>query len=246
MIFILSKILIFILRPIVWVVAIFIVAFFLKKRRKQFLLVGILLFLFFSNSFIVGKITNSYEAEYPKLQHYDVGILLGGYSYYNERAHQIAFGQSSDRLFQTIKLYKEGVIKKILLSSGSANLLDTTVKEADLTIGFLRKLGIPDSVIMIENRSRNTVENAKYSLSMIKKRDLNAKILVITSAWHIPRSRLIFDKISKSKLDYYPTNFVGKTEYELSDFILPEAAAFLKWDMLLKEWVGYIVDSIRS
>lgn len=210
------------------------------------MLTGILLFIFFSNGFIVGKITNLYEARYPKPQHYDVGIVLGGYSSYNERTNQIAFGSSGDRLFQAIKLFKEGKIQKILLSSGSANLLDTTIKEANLTVRYLKQLDIPDSVIMIEDRSRNTVENARYSLAMIQKQDPNAKILVITSAWHIPRSRLIFDKISKSKLDYYPTNFVGKTKYELYDFILPEGAAFLNWDMLLKEWVGYVVDYIRS
>lgn len=246
MIFILSKILIFFLRPIVWVLVVFIIAFFSKKRRKHFLLTGILLFIFFSNSFIVGKVTNMYEASYPKAQHYDVGIVLGGFSSYNKRTNQIAFGSSSDRLFQAIRLFKEGTIKKILLSSGSANLIDTTIKEADLTVGFLRKIGIPDSAILVERLSRNTIENAKNSLALIQKKEPNAKILVITSAWHIPRSRLIFDKISKSKLDYYPTNFVGKTEYELYDFILPEAGAFLNWDMLLKEWVGYMVDYIRS
>ncbi len=246
MIFILSKIFIFLLRPIVWILALFIIAFFFKKRRKQFLFTGIMLFLFFSNSFIVGRITNWYEAKYPKLKHYDVGILLGGYSSYNERTHEIAFGQSSDRLFQTVKLYNAGAIKKILLSSGSANLLDTIVKEADLTVGFLKQIGIPDSVILIENRSRNTIENARYSLEFIRKQIPKAKILVITSAWHIPRARLIFDKTAKAKLDYYPTNFIGKTDYEISDFILPEASAFLNWDMLLKEWVGYLVDYIRS
>ncbi|TCO30686.1 uncharacterized SAM-binding protein YcdF (DUF218 family) [Pedobacter psychrotolerans] len=246
MIFIFSKLFIFFLRPLVWVFAILIFSCFAKKRKRQLLITGIVLFFFFSNNFIVGKVSNIYEAAYPKKQNYNVGIVLGGYSSYNKRINQIALGASGDRLFQALRLFKSGNIQKILISSGSANLLDTTVKEADLTLGFLKQMNIPDSAILIENRSRNTVENAKYSLALIKKYQPNAKILVITSAWHIPRTKLIFNKLSDNKIDYYPTNFIGKTDYDLPDFIIPDAAAFSNWDILLKEWVGCAVDYARS
>ncbi|MCX2575840.1 YdcF family protein [Pedobacter sandarakinus] len=244
--FILSKILIFFLKPIVWIAIIILLAAGLKKHRKKFAIVACFLFFFFSNSFIVGVITNWYEASYPPNAKYDVGIVLGGYSAYNKKTKKIAFSWASDRLFQAISLYKEGKIDKILLSSGSANLLDTTIKEADLTVDFLHEIGLADSAIMVENMSRNTLENAKNSLAIIKRWKPDAKVLVITSAWHVPRARLIFDRFAKSSIDYYPTNFSGKTDYELADFILPNAAALSAWELLLKEWVGYLVDRIRN
>ncbi|ARS41025.1 hypothetical protein CA265_15730 [Sphingobacteriaceae bacterium GW460-11-11-14-LB5] len=248
MIFILSKILSFLIKPIVWVFVLLILAIASKqpKQRKRYLVCALIVFCFFSNSFIVGRILNSYEAGYPKAEQYDVGIVLGGFSGLNKRNNEIAFNWAGDRLFQAIALYKKGQIKQILLSGGSANLINRQVKEADLAVKYLKLIGLPDSAILIENQSRNTVENARYSLALIRKKNPKAKILVITSAWHIPRAKLIFDKQTQSKIEYYPTNFSGNPDFELSDFIIPNASALGAWEMLFKEWIGLAVDRIRG
>jgi uncharacterized SAM-binding protein YcdF (DUF218 family) len=248
MIFILSKILLFFIKPIVWIFVLLIFAIASKnpKKRKKYLIVTLILSFFFSNGFIVGKVMNSYESGYPKMQKYDVGIVLGGFSGLNKKNNEIAFGWSGDRLFQTIALYKKGLIKQILLSSGSANLIDKEVKEADLAVRYLKLIGIPYSAILIENQSRNTIENAKYSLALIAKKKPEAKILVITSAWHIPRAKLIFDRQAKHKIEYYPTNFMGSTEFEFGDLIIPSATALETWELLFKEWIGLVVDGLRG
>jgi uncharacterized SAM-binding protein YcdF (DUF218 family) len=248
MIFILSKILLFLIKPIVWIFVLLIFAIATKnpKKRNRYLILTLIFSFFFANAFIAGKVMNAYEAGYPKIQHYDVGIVLGGFSVLNKRNNEIAFGWSSDRLFQAIALYKRGEINKILLSSGSANLIDNEVKEADLAVKYLKLIGIPDSAILIENQSRNTIENAKYSLALIEKKKPDAKILVITSAWHIPRAKLIFDRQSKRKIEYYPTNFARSTDFEFGDFIIPSAVALETWELLFKEWIGLVVDRVRS
>lgn len=248
MIFILSKILLFVIKPIVWifVLLIFAIASKQSKQRKRYLICILIIFFFFSNGFIVGKIISSYEADYPRAGKFDVGIVLGGFSGLNKRNNEIAFNWAGDRLFQAIALYKKGQIKQILLSGGSANLIDQKIKEADLAIQYLKLIGIPDSAIMIENHSRNTIENARYSLALIAKSKPKAKILVITSAWHIPRAKLIFDKQAKQKIEYYPTNFSGDTEFDLSDIIIPNTSALGVWEMLFKEWIGLAVDGLRA
>ncbi len=248
MIFILSKILLFLIKPIVWIFVLLIFAIASKntKKRRKYLICILIIFFFFSNGFIVGKIINSYEADYPRADKFDIGIVLGGFSGLNKRNNEIAFNWAGDRLFQAIALYKKGQIKQILLSSGSANLINQQVKEADLAIQYLKLIGIPDSAILIENQSRNTIENARYSLALIAKSNPKAKILVITSAWHIPRAKLIFDKQTKHKIDYYPTNFSGNAELQFSDFIIPNASSLGVWEMLFKEWIGLIVDRLRA
>ncbi|QNR83320.1 YdcF family protein [Pedobacter riviphilus] len=248
MIFILSKILIFVIKPIVWIFVLLIFAIASKqaKQRKRYLICALIVFFLFSNGFIVGKIINSYEASYPKAAKYDIGIILGGFSGLNKRNNEIAFNWAGDRFFQAIALYKKGQIKQLLLSSGNSNLIDRQVKEADLAIKYLKLIGIPDSAILIENQSRNTIENARYSLALIAKRNPKAKVLVITSAWHIPRAKLIFDKQTKQKIEYYPTNFSGNTEFKLGDFIIPNASALGTWELLFKEWMGLIVDRVRG
>lgn len=249
MFFILSKTLLFLLRPFFWFCTLLLLVFITKnkKRKKQFFISAVCVLLIFSNVFIVSEILNLYEPSYPAgNKNYDVGIVLGGFSSLNTRNNEIKFGGASDRLFQAISLYKKGRIGKILLSSGSANLIDTKVKEADLATAYLKLIGIPDSAIIVENQSRNTLENAKFSLKKIEAQKPGASVLVITSAWHIPRARLIFDKNSKKQIDYYPTDFRGETEYEPTDYLLPNSSAFDSWNMLLKEWVGLAVDKVRN
>ncbi len=211
----------------------------------QLIWVSLIALVIFSNSVIVGSVLNAYEACYPKLGKYDVGIVLGGFSNINLRNNNIEFNCSGDRLFQAIKLYKRGVIHKIMIASGNANLFDNNVKEACLAAKYMKEIGIPDSTIFIENSSRNTLENAKNSARQISKKYTNPKILVITSAWHIPRASLIFDRTFNKKLSYYPTNFEGKTRFDFSDFIIPNAGALGTWPKLFKEWIGLAVDRWR-
>ncbi|WP_412465937.1 YdcF family protein [Pedobacter sp. KLB.chiD] len=207
---------------------------------------ALLTLFLFGNGFIVGTTINSYEAGYPKPEKYDIGIVLGGFSGLNKRNNEITFNGASDRLFQALSLYKKGRIKQILISSGSANLIDDQIKEADLAVNYLKIIGIPDSAILIENQSRNTIENARYSLALINKTNPKAKILVITSAWHIPRAKLIFGRLTKQKLEYYPTNFSGSTAFEPGDFIIPNVSALGAWERLFKEWIGLVADHLRT
>lgn len=248
MVFVLSKILLFLIKPLVWVFCLFIFAMISKNasKRKRFLFAGLITLLIFSNSFIVGKIFNYYEPSYPKDKEYDIGIVLGGFSSINGRNNHIRFGWAGDRLFQVISLYKSGKIDKILITSGSASISDTKIKEADLVFDYLKKIGIPDSSILIENQSRNTIENASLSFKLIENIQPNARILIITSAWHIPRAKIAFSKYFGEKIDYYPTNYIGKTNYDLSDYLIPSAEALSNWELIFREWIGLIVDKIRA
>jgi uncharacterized SAM-binding protein YcdF (DUF218 family) len=247
MLFALSKLLVFFLRPIVWIFIVFIFASFSKNRlrRKRLFITGFSMLFIFSNSFIVGKIFNCYEADYPEVETYDYGLVLGGFSSVNKRTNEIIFNSSADRINQTVLLYKKGIIKYILASGGNGNLVNTN-KEADMVYRYLHTIGIPDSVLITENQSRNTIENARNSAKLIKNINPNARILVITSAWHIPRAKRIFNKYFKGNINYYPTNYIGKTEYNWSDFIIPSSDSLVNWDFLIKEWVGLVVDRFRN
>ncbi|QIL38612.1 YdcF family protein [Pedobacter sp. HDW13] len=249
MIFILSKILLYLIKPFLWFCILLILSFFAKKdkTRKHLGTAAIVVLLFFSNAFLANQVVKLYEPPYPaQKESYDVAIVLGGFSGINKRNNEIKFNGSNDRLFQTLSLYRQGRIKKILISSGNANLINNKVKEADLVKKFLHEICIPDSAVFIENQSRNTIENAKFSLALIKKSMPQAKIVVVTSAWHIPRARLIFNRQAQQKLSYYPTDFRGSTESGLNDLLIPSVSAFGTWEMLFKEWIGFLVDYFRS
>lgn len=94
---------------------------------------------------------------------YDTGILLGGYINFNALAPAgvSTFNQAGNRLTGTLMLYRTGRIRRILLSGG--RLIGDVRPEADAVREFLLQCGVPDSAILVENRSRNTRENALYS-----------------------------------------------------------------------------------
>lgn len=245
-----SKILLFIIKPIFWIFLAIFWAVFVKnqRRKKQALILSLSLAFFFSNNFIIKQIAYCYENTKPinKNIKFDVGIVLGGFSGLNKRSGDIAFSGAADRFLQTLALYKKGTIKKIMISSGNANLIEKGKAEADLAMQYLKLIGIPDSAILIENRSKNTLENAKFSIKKLDSMKLRGKILVITSAWHLPRTKLCFDRfLSKGQVAYYPTDYISKpNDYSWNDFI-PTAEALNNWEIILREWVGYITYRIK-
>ncbi|SOD18844.1 YdcF family protein [Pedobacter xixiisoli] len=244
--FFLSKFLLFLIRPLVWVAVLAIYGLFSKnkKYKRRAYITSIVLLLFFSNKFILGQVAKWYEPKSPVLSHYDIGLLLGGFSSFNEETQSLKAEFSGDRLTQTIKLYHHGKIDRILMSGGSGSFLERNQPEALYTQTYLKAIKIPDSAIIIEKRSRNTKENFIYANKILQGLNKpNAKILVITSAWHIPRTKLIAEKQGLKNLTYYPTNSLNDN-YSFEDYILPQSGAIFGWELLLKEWVGYLVTKL--
>ncbi len=248
MVFLLSKILTFLINPLVWVCCLFVIALLNKNaiKQKRITIAGLVVLFVFSNVFLINQVLLCYEAKYEPYQTYDVGIVLGGFTGVNNKNSKAEFTGSSDRLLQTISLYRRGVIKKILISGGNIEIIRPEHREANLVAAYLRELGIPDSSIIAEDLSRNTIENAANSFKVITKINPKAKILVITSASHIPRVKLIFPKYFSNPLAYYPTDYIGKSGYKWSDFIIPSGHALINWNIILKEWVGLVVDRFRA
>jgi len=248
MVFLLSKFVTVLLKPLIWVLGLLVMSLLAKKaiRRKQFLVGGVALLFVFSNTAIINPILSSFEAKYEVYKQYDIGIVLGGYAGSNPRNGNLESYGSIDRLVQVVSLYKAGKIKKILISGGSAEKIVENKIEANVVAVYLKKIGIPDSALLIENRSKNTIENATNSFKVITKIQPSAKILVITSALHIPRAKVIFSKYFGNQVAYYPTDYRSKSGLELSDFIIPSANVLLLWELMLKEWVGLVVDRFRS
>ncbi len=244
--FFLSKFLLFLIRPLVWIAVLLLYSLFAKHKRykKKALIAAVTLLLVCTNNFLLGTVAAWYEPEYPKLKHYEIGMLLGGFSSYQNQTKALKAEYAGDRLTQTIRLYHDGVIDKILMSGGSGNLLERNPVEAVYTQDYLQSIHIPDSAVIIEKESRNTKENFAYTIEILKKMNKpNAKILVITSAWHIPRTKLLAEKQGLKNVEYYPTNSL-KDNYSFEDYLLPQSKAFMGWELLIKEWVGYLTTKI--
>lgn len=74
---------------------------------------------------------------------------------------------------------------QIILSGGGAR--GEHWNSARAMGAFLKNLGVPGDFLTLEQESRNTFENAKFTASLLKKHNYSNPCL-ITSAYHMPRA----------------------------------------------------------
>lgn len=245
MFYVLSKIIGLAFDPIIWILAVFIIAFFIKKQKlkQKFLLTGILITLFFSNSFILNEVFYRWEPKAVAVNNlkptYDYGIVLSGMVWHDTETQRTSFMKSSDRIWQAVRLYEIGRIDKILITGGAASYFQNDTIESVLLKNFLVEIGIPKGDIVIEEQARNTRENASYTAELLKD-STYTNLLLITSASHMPRSIKCFEKVDL-KCDIYPTDhYSGARKYNFETLVTPSAQTLSNWNAIIHEWFGML------
>lgn len=113
---------------------------------------------------------------------------------------------------------------------------------------ILKLMNIPESAIIQESLSLNTYENAVNVKQILEEKKLK-KIILVTSALHIPRAYAIFKKQGIDVITA-PTDFlISEQEItEINDnqeaFILnniPDSLALDKTTKVLKEYIGTFI-----
>ena len=207
--------------------------------------------LFFTNPFIINQVLQYWETPSTNAstikEPYDVGIVLGGsMRYYNAETERVVYGSSVDRMLQAIVLYQDKKIKKILLSGGSGYVLLKDWREATWLAQVLYKCCIPKEDVIIEKESRNTYENATYTASILKPGSYGKNFLLITSATHIRRSLMCFDKAGLAVTPFPVDERSGKGLYTPDKIIIPNADHINDWDVLIHEWIGIVTYKIAG
>jgi hypothetical protein len=100
--FIFSKIVGFLLDPFIWIMMLVILSMSVRDHlwRRVIRRTAIVLFLFFSNSYIIHNIWEAYQYKpvtFPRGQRYEAAIVLGGMAGYDESIRRSFFGHASDR-----------------------------------------------------------------------------------------------------------------------------------------------------
>lgn len=169
-------------------------------------------------------------------------VLLGGGMWANTNAPYADIQSAADRVWFAAKLWKAGKAP-IIVPSGP------DIARADATL--LTDLGVPASAIVNENAARNTEENAKKIVRTLMARlgtsgkpDKKIRVLVVTSACHMKRSLLMFEKYAP-ELEAIPaptdfeTTMVKDEPLQFGAF-LPHPGTFARVVGLLHEYAGYL------
>lgn len=179
-------------------------------------------------------------------QKYYFGIVLTGITNTaNEPIDRIKFNKGADRIVHAIQLYKKGIIQKILISGGVANLSSSGTNESHELKKFAIMCGVPDSSLVIEDKARNTAENAQFTRKLLNS-TLKKNHILITSAFHIRRASACFKKegiiFTSFPTDYYG----GPIHLNLNHVIIPNIQSMQLWNILIKEWVGMVAYKVKG
>jgi uncharacterized SAM-binding protein YcdF (DUF218 family) len=243
MTFILKKIITYaIVPPGCLIVLLLLFAVFLKKKSRFFaLLLAVLLYSFsIQPAADLLLIPLEYAYKPPTLAEVKAGnayVVLGGGV--NDFAPDIdGEGTLSSgalpRLICAYRLYK--IDKKPIILSGGK--IFERRSEAEVSKRMLLSLGVNEKDIFMEAKSKDTFENAKYVKELSEKHGIN-RIVLITSAFHMKRSMLLFDKFFKETIPC-PTGYsTSKIKYDLLSY-LPNAGNIEGITIALKEYMGIL------
>ena len=187
------------------------------------------------------------EHQYPlsNVAGADVIIVLGGGTVrdvptlpgWGGQLHDV----SAQRLLASFALHRQTGLP-ILASGGE--VFSGEGYEARYMRDVLITQGMVADKIIVEDRSLTTTENAQYSAQILRERGLHRPLL-ITSAFHIPRSVRNFE-LAGIEVRPYPVGFYSSRQYQgnlLS--LIPSASALRGTSLALKEYLGLAALAVR-
>lgn len=125
--------------------------------------------------------------------------------------------------------------------------------EAENMATILELMGIPRKAMVLESRSLNTYENAVYTKEILDRRKIK-KILLVTSAAHMPRSLAIFKKQGINAIPAPADIMISdreliKSQFSLESRILslfPHPGNLDQTTQALKEYFGTFIYRLRG
>lgn len=224
---------------------------FRRAKVARILTIGTLGWLWLWSTPMMSRwIGASLEADYlvegrvPRVESFptaDAIVLLGGSMGIDTNLSDYAeMWTSADRVWQAARLYKAAKAPKIIITSPSCEMS---------TKGLLMDFGIPTNSIVVLAEPRNTEQEAKcvakccIANQQPTTNNSKPKALLVTSAWHMKRAMLMFEKYAPD-VEAIPApadfeNTLGANNFCGLASLLPAPEAFVGNSVAFHEWLGY-------
>lgn len=182
------------------------------------------------------------EGHYPAVeipQDLDGIIVLGGAfnAYGTQRTGQLSANEDVGRMYCALDAMKENPQATVVFAGGTGDLLHQDAKEGDSVRLFMDYARPVENEVIYEEQSRNTYENAILSKALVEPQ-AGQRWLLITSAYHMPRSISIFQQASWNVIPY-PCARRTSGDYRAVFQRLPSVSEnFAALNIALKEIIG--------
>lgn len=147
--------------------------------------------------------------------------------------------EAGSRMTEAVALARRFPSARIVFTGGSAALRGSDVTESDVARRLFLSLGLEADRLIFEDKSRNTHENALFTKRLVQPGP-GEQWLLLTSAYHMPRSVGIFRKAGFD-ITPFPVDYTSLGDNR--DFFRPSAEARLglkHTDRAVREWIGLV------
>jgi len=236
-------------------------AIFLQRQantQRAVLILALALLWVGGNRWTAAVLTRSLEWRYTApdpIPQVEVLVVLGGGTSPAEPPRPIVeVNGAGDRVIYAAWLYREGKAKSILVSGGILNWDQGVTSPAQDMATLLEWMGVPPEAILVQGKSENTYDDARFSAQILSEKGVN-QILLVTSASHMPRSVKLFEaqglQVIPLPTDYNLTyqDWDQMVHTDARSFVLglfPSAGNLNLTSLILKEDFGIFVYGLRG
>ncbi len=152
-------------------------------------------------------------------------------------------GTMAKSMLTTFRLQKETNLP-ILVSGGT--VYQDTGTEGDIALRIFRQMGVPEDKLFTDNKSRNTVENARFSHQLCQEHHWSHPILLVV-AIQAPRTAMIFEREGIHAI-VYPTHYrrPGSTHFNPILDLVPQSDNLNDSAYALKEYLGILAIKLHA
>jgi uncharacterized SAM-binding protein YcdF (DUF218 family) len=149
---------------------------------------------------------------------------------------------SSDRVWHAARLFHRGLAPRIIVSGGSylveSGQAPPTQTEAVAMRQFLVALGVPESAIVMEGKSINTIENMQETRALVG----TARVALVTSGFHMPRALRLARKVGLDA-EAFPTDWqVLPSTSPWWESLMPSVGALSASGVAIREYLAWAFD----
>ena len=188
---------------------------------------------------LIAPLEDRFPSPPPDMPAPDGIIILGGAlrGYESEARRQVVFGEG-ERVVAAVILAKRYPNARVIFSGANGSLLTRSTTEAQAAQKLLVELGVDPSRITLEDASRNTDENARFTAKLVRPQPAQ-RFLLVTSAYHMPRSMGLFEKAGFN-VTAFPVAFrtLGEGRGLLWETHAPRNLD--TFEIAAKEWIGLV------
>lgn len=227
--------------PLGWVVLLLVLGLWRKKRWP--IIVALALLYVTSMPLVGNSLAGWLESRYPavaidQVENADAIVPLGGiFGPTTQEGFLPNLGEASERLEAGIVLWEKKKAPWLVFTGGRLPWSKQTEVEGAASKRAAIARGVPAEQIIVTREVGNTIDEAYAIRDLMRERGWR-KIILVTSAWHMPRAARLFHKAGVDFVPF-PVDFQvdPKASLGLLDF-LPRAGGLQMTESAVREWYG--------